>query len=60
MASTLKRLTLNWAAEHGLTEVYTWTQQGNDDMRRLNEQLGFRYGLVSIRVEAPLPLPALA
>jgi mycothiol synthase len=56
VASTLKRMTLWWAAEHGIREVYTWTQKGNDDMRRLNEHLGFRYGLVSINVTAPLPL----
>jgi GNAT superfamily N-acetyltransferase len=60
VAAALKRMTLWWAAGHAITEVYTWTQQGNDDMRRVNEHLGFRYGLVSIRVEAPLPLPALA
>jgi GNAT superfamily N-acetyltransferase len=56
IASALKRMTLWWAAEHGIREVYTWTQTGNDDMRRLNEHLGFRYGLVSIDVTAPLPL----
>jgi GNAT superfamily N-acetyltransferase len=56
IASTLKRMTLWWAAEHGIREVYTWTQTGNDNMRRLNEHLGFRYGLVAINVSAPLPL----
>jgi GNAT superfamily N-acetyltransferase len=57
IASTLKRMTLWWAAEHGIREVYTWTQTGNENMRRLNEHLGFRYGLVSIDVTAPLPIP---
>jgi mycothiol synthase len=57
VASTLKRMTLWWAAEHGIREVYTWTQTGNENMRRLNEHLGFRYGHVSIDVTAPLPLP---
>jgi GNAT superfamily N-acetyltransferase len=56
IASALKRMTLWWAAEHGIREVYTWTQTGNENMRRLNEHLGFRYGLVSINVTAPLPL----
>jgi len=56
IASTLKRMTLWWAAGHGIREVYTWTQTGNDDMRRLNEHLGFRYGQVAIDVTAPLPL----
>jgi RimJ/RimL family protein N-acetyltransferase len=56
VASTLKRLTLWWAASHGIREIYTWTQIGNDDMRRINEHLGFTYGLTSVRVEAHLPL----
>jgi GNAT superfamily N-acetyltransferase len=56
VASTLKRLTLWWAASHGIREIYTWTQIGNDDMRRINEHLGFTYGLMSVRMEARLPL----
>jgi GNAT superfamily N-acetyltransferase len=56
IASTLKRMTLAYAAEHGIREIYTWTQTGNEDMRRLNEHLGFRYGTISRRVEARLPL----
>ena len=56
MATALKRTTLSWAAEHGIAEVYTWTQRGNDNMRAVNERLGYTYGVVSIRVEAPLPL----
>jgi GNAT superfamily N-acetyltransferase len=54
IASTLKRMTLWWAAEHGLREIYTWTQTGNENMRRLNEHLGFRYGAVCINVTADL------
>ncbi|MFI5728960.1 GNAT family N-acetyltransferase [Kribbella sp. NPDC051587] len=56
VASTLKRTSMAWAAEHGITEIYTWTQEGNANMRRLNEHLGFRDGLVSINVRASLPL----
>ena len=56
IAATLKRVTLWWAAGNGIREVYTWTQNGNENMRRLNEHLGFRYGQVSIDVVAPLPL----
>jgi mycothiol synthase len=41
VAAALKRTTLAHAAAHGLTEVYTWTQQNNADMRRLNERLGY-------------------
>ncbi len=56
VASTLKRTSMAWAAEHGITEIYTWTQEGNANMRSLNEHLGFRYGIVSRSVRAVLPL----
>ena len=48
------RVTLHWAAQNGLTEVYTWTQRGNADMRRLNEHLGFVTRTESIRYEKVL------
>jgi len=54
IASLLKRKTLHWAAQNGLREVYTWTQRGNADMRRLNEHLGFVTRTESIRYERPL------
>jgi mycothiol synthase len=60
IASTLKRMTLAYAAEHGIREIYTWTQTGNENMRQLNEHLGFRYGRTSRKLEATLPLPAPA
>jgi mycothiol synthase len=56
VAATLKRTSMAWAAEHGITEIYTWTQRGNEAMRRLNEHLGFSYGIVSVTMRAPLPL----
>src|SRR5690606_6995878 len=56
VASTLKRQTLWWAARNGIREVYTWTQRGNDNMRRLNELLGFTYRHVSVNVERDLPV----
>ena len=56
VALALKRTTLAWAAGHGITEVYTWTQRGNDDMRRLNERLGYVYRSETINVRAPLPV----
>ncbi|MEV6285219.1 GNAT family N-acetyltransferase [Kribbella sp. NPDC051770] len=59
VAATLKRTSMAWAAGHGITEIYTWTQRGNHAMRRLNEQLGFGYGLVSVSLRAPLPLAGL-
>lgn len=57
LASALKRLTLHFAVEHGVSEVYTWTQRDNADMRALNERLGYVYGAESITVRGPLPLP---
>jgi mycothiol synthase len=55
VAAALKRCTLAWAAEHGLTEVYTWTQRGNDDMRALNTHLGFATRTESRTMRADLP-----
>ena len=57
---TLKRWTHAWAADHGIRELYTWTQRGNDDMRRLNTHLGYQTRTESISLRAALPLPASA
>jgi RimJ/RimL family protein N-acetyltransferase len=56
LASAMKRLTLSFAAEHGIREVYTWTQRDNADMRALNEGLGYTDGAESITVRGPLPI----
>jgi GNAT superfamily N-acetyltransferase len=56
IASHLKRRTLQWAAANGVREVYTWTQAGNDPMRRLNEHLGYVTAQTSITVSRALPL----
>ena len=56
IASALKRSALSFAATQGVEEVYTWTQQGNGAMRRLNEHLGYVERAVSISVRATLPL----
>jgi GNAT superfamily N-acetyltransferase len=56
VALALKRKALAWAAEHDITEVYTWTQRGNDDMRKLNERLDYVYRSETINVRAPLPV----
>ena len=56
VASHLKRRTLRWAADHGVSEIYTWTQAGNVAMLRLNEQLGYVIGKTSISLARPLPL----
>ncbi len=56
IASHLKRRTLKWAADNGLTEIYTWTQAGNSSMLRLNEHLGYVTRSTSITVSRSLPL----
>ncbi|KQV69466.1 hypothetical protein ASC64_06360 [Nocardioides sp. Root122] len=54
LAVHLKQRTLAWAAEHGLTEVYTWTQDGNAAMRALNTRLGYATTRVGIQLARPL------
>ncbi len=56
IATLLKRCALAFAADHGVREVYTWTQIGNADMRALNTRLGYVDGGVSVTVRGPLPL----
>jgi mycothiol synthase len=57
LATALKRLTLVYAAGHGIREVYTWTQRDNADMRALNARLGYMTRAESITVRGRLPLP---
>jgi mycothiol synthase len=57
LALALKRRELAWAAANGVREVITWTQTGNEGMRRLNELLGYEYRAISLTMCAPLPLP---
>ena len=56
VAVALKETCLVWAASHGLREVYTWTQRGNDGMRALNTRLGFSTRTESLTMQAGLPL----
>jgi GNAT superfamily N-acetyltransferase len=56
VARALKQHTLRCAAERGLTEVYTWTQTGNEAMQALNRSLGYVDRDVIVTVRAPLPL----
>ena len=49
-------VSIAWASANGLSEVYTWTQTGNENMRAVNEKLGYVTRDVSITVRAPLPL----
>jgi mycothiol synthase len=59
LAIALKQKELAWAARHGFGEVVTWTQLGNEGMRRVNELLGYEYRDVSITMLASLPLEGL-
>jgi GNAT superfamily N-acetyltransferase len=56
IARALKQHSLRCAADRGLTEVYTWTQTGNEAMQRLNCSLGYVDRDVIVSVRAPLPL----
>jgi len=53
----VKQAVIAWASANGLTELYTWTQEGNDNMRAVNERLGYVTRDVSVTLRAPLPLP---
>jgi mycothiol synthase len=57
LAAHLKLRALQWAEEHGVDELYTWTQSGNAAMRNLNERLGYATTRTSITVSRALPLP---
>jgi GNAT superfamily N-acetyltransferase len=57
IARALKLAAIRLAAEQGLTELYTWTQERNVPMRRLNSSLGYVDRGVSITVRGALPLP---
>lgn len=56
LARALKLATIAWASEQGLTEVYTWTQEGNENMRAVNEKLGYETRMTSVSVRRELPL----
>ena len=56
LARALKQTVIAWGSENGLREIYTWTQTGNENMRAVNEKLGYVTRSVSIGVRAPLPL----
>jgi GNAT superfamily N-acetyltransferase len=56
VASAMKQELIALASSHGLRELYTWTQEGNDGMRRVNERLGYVPRGVGIFLSADLPL----
>jgi GNAT superfamily N-acetyltransferase len=57
LAAALKRAELAWAAAHGIREILTWTQRGNEGMRTLNEQLGYVTRAEVLSLQSALPLP---
>jgi GNAT superfamily N-acetyltransferase len=57
LARALKERELAWAAANGIREVVTWTQRGNEGMRKVNESLGYDYRTVSLKMLRSLPLP---
>jgi mycothiol synthase len=59
LARALKQRELAWAAANGIREVVTWTQQGNEAMRSVNERLGYEYRDVELTMRASLPLAGL-
>lgn len=59
LGTALKRMELAWAATNGFREVVTWTQRGNEGMRKLNERLGYEYRAVTVTMVATLPLEGL-
>jgi mycothiol synthase len=56
VAKALKQATIAWAAESGIRELSTWTQRGNEPMRRLNQRLGYVVRSRCWTVRGPLPL----
>lgn len=56
LARMLKESATAWASAHGIREIYTWTQTGNENMRAVNERLGFFTRNTSISVRRALPL----
>jgi GNAT superfamily N-acetyltransferase len=56
IARALKLTAIRLAADQGLSELYTWTQQRNVPMRQLNSSLGYVDRGVSITVRGSLPL----
>jgi GNAT superfamily N-acetyltransferase len=57
VAGALKETAIAWAAANGIRELYTWTQTGNENMRAVNERLGYVTRDVSISLRRALPLP---
>ena len=55
LATALKQRQLAWAAAHGIREVVTWTQEGNEAMQRVNTRLGYVTRSISRTMRRDLP-----
>jgi mycothiol synthase len=55
LATALKRRQIAWASAHGIAELVTWTQEGNEAMRKVNERLGYTTRTVSRTMRRDLP-----
>jgi GNAT superfamily N-acetyltransferase len=55
LGGVLKRAQLHWAATHGVAELVTWTQRGNEAMQALNRSLGYVDKSKVITYQGPLP-----
>ena len=55
LAMALKRRQLAWAAAHGIREIVTWTQEGNEAMQRVNVRLGYTARSMSRTMRRDLP-----
>jgi mycothiol synthase len=55
LGSVLKRAQLHWAAAHGVAELVTWTQRGNEAMQALSRSLGYVDKSKVITYQGPLP-----
>jgi mycothiol synthase len=55
LGTMLKRAQLHWAATHGVSELLTWTQRGNEAMQVLNRGLGYVDKSKVITYQGPLP-----
>jgi mycothiol synthase len=56
LATALKLRQIAWARANGLRQLVTYTQTGNENMRRVNDRLGYVTGAIDIAVARDLPL----
>jgi mycothiol synthase len=55
IARALKETQIHWAAENGVRQLVTWTQEGNEAMQALNHSLGYVDTSKTLTFQGPLP-----